>query len=270
MISLDVKFSDDPAFQHIGDSLRALAYVFVHHIDMWLKLYADLKFMMDGFADITASMFFNHLMKSSGTEELSVSMLNIIANTFMEAIKETPVLKRYADTKTDPVMGMWKFCHYFFVPVRLNDESIPQDVKIESLRKWLTTIFVIPFNAEYCSKYSSVVKKYTLISEGRDKLTQNAVVQFKDNIKVDWINKIIAEYYVGKATFTLEFVRLTMHVALLSSIDILKKYNPFVKEACAINPNYDGRWVPSFGDEMVNTQLKKINELTVMVKLKDN
>ena len=268
MISLDVKFSDDPAFQHIGDSLRALTYTFVHHIDVWLKLYSDIYSSTTGFVDISASMMFNHFMKTaSNTNELSISMLNIIANTFTEAIKETPVLKRYIETQSDPVMTMWKFCHYFFVPVRLNDDTIPQDVKIDSMRKWLTTIFTIPFSIEYCSKFASAIKRYNDIAEGKNRLTQETIKLFKE-IKCDWINKIINEYY-SKNQFTQEFIRLFMHVAILSSIDILKKYNPFIKEACHINKDYDGRWVPAFGDEMVNTQLKKINELTKYVKLGD-
>lgn len=269
MISLDIKFTDDPAFQHMNDTLRTLAYVFAHHIDIWLKLYSDLNYTMAEFVDITASMVFNHFMKSTNNEyELSVPMLNIIANTFTEAVKQTPILKRYVETKSDPVMTMWKFCHYFFVPVRLNEDTIPQHVKVESLRKWLTTIFTIPFNVEYCSKFASVVKHYTEISEGKDKMTPSAIKQFKENIKIDWINQIINEYY-SKDQLTQKFIRLVMHVALLSSIDILKKYNPFIKEACTINPNYDGRWVPAFGDEMVNTQLKKIDELTKYVRLRD-
>lgn len=271
MISLDIKFSDDPKFQHMADTLRALSFVFVHHIDIWLKLYSNLNYMMMGFGNLTASMFFNHFMKtSSETSEISSEHLNVIANTFLGAISQTPTLKRYSETGvSDPVITMWSFCHYFFVPVRLNEDTIPQEMKVQSLKRWITTIFVIPFNIEYCSKYSNLIKKYTIINEGKDKLTPNAISQFKNNIKIEWINKIISDYYtVGQ--FTQEFIRTMMYMVILSSIDILKKYNPFIKETCTINPSYDGRWIPAFGDEMVNEQLKKINELTNLVRLKDS
>lgn len=269
MISLDIKFSDDPKFQHLQDTLRVLAYVFTHHIDLWLQMYRNLNFMLTGFTNLTASMFFNHLMKSNAeSSEISKEHFNIVANTFVEAIKQTPTLKRYVENDGDAVLTMWKFCHYLFVPVRLNEDTIPLDVKVNSLKRWITTVFVIPFNIEYTSKFSNLIKRYNVIHDGIEKMTDMAIQQFKTNIKIDWINKIINDYYnVGQ--FTQEFIRTFMYVLVLSSIDILKKYNPFVKEACAINPNYDGRWIPSFGDEMINIQLRKINELTPLVKLRD-
>lgn len=269
MNTLDIKFSDDPRFQHIADSLKALAYVFVHHIDIWIKTYESLEYMIMGFRDLSASQFFNHFIKSSEeTSTMSDSTLSIIANTFLEAAKTMPIMKRYADDgSSDAVSLMWNMCHYFFVPVRLDDDTIPKDIKMKSLKYWLTAIFILPFNPEYASRYVNLVKKYTIVNESKNKLTPDKLAQFS-GIKVDWMGKIIADYYTtGHATQ--EFVRVVMHLALLSSIDILKKYNPFIREACAINPNYDGRWIPPFGDEMINTQLRKINELTPLVKVKE-
>lgn len=270
MNSLDIKFSDDPRFQHLPDTLRALTYVFTHHIGSWLQMYSNLNFMISGFGDLTAGAFFNHLMKSnSTTSEISREFLNIISNTFAEAIKRTPTLKKYIETDEDSVMIMWNFCHFFFVPVRLNDDTIPTNIKIDSLRRWLTTVFILPFNIEYCSKYSGLIKRYNIIHEGIDRFTTDKIKTFENDIAPEWINKVINEYYTTNH-FTQEFIRTMMYIVILSSIDILKKYNPFIKEACSINPEYDGRWIPAFGDEMFNSQLKKINELTPLVKLKDS
>ena len=268
MTSLDIRFSDDPVFQYMADTVRALSYVFVHHIDLWLKLSDDLAYMMPTLTDITASEFFNYFLMDPSKNPLNDNTLNMIANTFVEAVTETPTLKRYVDLSLNQVAIMWRYCSYLFVPVRLNKESIPNNVKYDTLKHWIVTVFVLPFNVEYASKYANIIKRYTIVKEGKDKLTPENIAQFKSNIKIDWINKIINEYYTS-GQFTQEFIRTVMYYLILSSIDILKKYNPRIAEGRAICKEYDGTWLVPFGDKMVDTQLQKTGSLTPLVRLKE-
>lgn len=270
MLSLNLKYSDDPKYQHIADTLRALTYMFAHHIDIWLKLSDDIETISTGFSDLSASKFFNHLMQSdSETSELKAFDFGIVANTFIQAIKSTPILKRYVNEKEDAITSMWKFCKYFFCPVRLNDATVPEGVKINSLRRWLTTVFTLPFNKEYAVKFANLVKKYNYTTEAKQRFNADPrkVENFKQVIKPDFTTAVIGEYY-SEGSFAQEFLRTFMDIVVLSSIDILKKYNPFIKEARVINPAYDGRWIMPFGDEMFSAQLRQLDSLKKFVIVK--
>ena len=118
-------------------------------------------------------------------------------------------------------------------------------------------------------KYANVVKKYSSTTEAKSRFnaTPSKIDNFKMVIKPDFINVVIGEYYtVG--SFAQEFLRTFMDLVLLSSIDIIKVYNPFIKEACVINPKYDGRWIAPFGDEMFSAQLRHLDSLKKYVNVK--
>lgn len=275
MIQFNIKFSDDPKFQHIGDTLRALAYVFVHHIDLWLKLVDELSYIIN-IPNITAKAVFNHFQLSELSELSNIPLpkhslddnnLTMVANTFTEAIKETPTLKRYVDEKMDVIFTMWDFCSYLFVPVRLTKNDLPDRKKINGLRYWLLTVFTLPFNIEYAFRYLNIIKRYDIIKEGKDKLTPANVEQFKNSINKDWINKIINEYYTA-GQFTQEFIRTVMRFIILSSIDIMKHYNCRIEDGYKICKEFDGTWLIA-EDIMVVAQNQKIASLTPLVKIKD-
>lgn len=162
---------------------------------------------------------------------------------------------------------MWNICHYLFVPVRLNHDSIPTAIKITSLRKWLTIIFTIPFYDPYASKYSTTIKKTNIINQGKNRFAEAGKIETViRGSEIGWVINIISESY-NPDHFLLTFIRMFMHISLLSSIEILKKYNPTIYEYNSINPSYDGSWIISL-DPMYCDQLFKISSLTKYLEMK--
>jgi len=260
-------------FRYMSDTLKALAYTFIHHVDLWLELTRNLDSLYLSALDLNAGDLFNVLMKTnpshenmSNSSELLDSQLQKISKSFVDAIGKTPKLSRYLQhsMKSDTTLTMWEFCHYFFVPVRLNQETIPDTVKIQTLRKWLTIIFTLPFCDEYARKYGSTINNIENISEGRV-LLQNPdkIENIISQVDANWVCTVISESYNPKV-FLQSFIRTFMHVALMSSGDILRKYNPFIVDCTKINPSYDGSWVIPL-DPMFTDQLFKISSITKFV-----
>lgn len=272
-LSFNTKYKDDIKFQNLGDTLKALAYTFIHHVDLWMELSSNLESLYLSTMDLNAGDLYNQLMKSniahenvSNTSELMDSQLQKVAESFISAIAKTPKLSRYAQhsVKSDNVLTMWEYCHYFFVPVRLNQESIPNVVKIQTLRRWLTIIFTIPFYEEYARKYVNAINNIEDIDEGKASLMNTTKLEnIINKVEAQWVCVVISEAY-NPELFLQSFIRTFMNVALMASLEILKKYNPFIVECSRINPSYDGSWVVSL-DPMFSEQMMQLSSLTKLL-----
>jgi len=268
-LSFNTRYKNDLKFINLSDTLKSLTYTFIHHIDLWLDLARRLESLYLSSVELNAGDLFNTLMKTyqtyeniSNESELLDSQLQQVAKTFVESISETPKLSRFTqhNVKSDAILTMWEYCHYFFVPVRLNQESIPDVVKLQTMRKWLTVVFTLPFYTDYTRKYLNTINNVEYIEEGRSTLKNpDKIENIINKINISWIIGIINEVY-NPDVFLQNFIRTFMHVSLMASIEILKKYNPFIVDCTKINPNYDGTWIISL-DPMFSEQLFKISSL---------
>ena len=277
MLGLSVKFSDDPKFTNLEHTFRCLGYTFIHHLDIWTTLATKASKITSMLDDTTASQYFTYLMKSGDDwnnrgniqEEITDVQLSIIANTFIDAVKKSPLLSRYIDPTADLIVQMFDFCQYLFIPVRLDIGTVPQDVKIASLRKYLSTVFSLPFDKGFLTNYSTI-PNISKVSEGISRLLESTerMASIMNQITAEWCASIMSETF-NKTVLMQNFLRGFMNVVLLESIDIMKKYNPCIKEASLANPAYDGKWIVSFGDDMILKQIGKLNSITKYVSIEN-
>lgn len=274
-----VKFKDDPKFIHIDETLRCMTYVFMHHMDIWVSLSQNNINSGTGYntmSDIDAGRVFNSLLIRSpmttntlDKTELTDEQFNTIASTFKNYIDKNPSTKMsyYAKGITDPVDLMWEFCHYFFVPVRLQHETIPRMMKINSLRKWFTVAFTLPFVRNYTDKYLNAINNIQFLQAIYEKLVDdpNKIDKLK-SINDDFAKISIARVY-NEQNPTMIFLRICMNIVLMSSIEIMKKYCPNYPECYRINPNYDGTWLSPF-DPIYSEHLMELNNLTQLLSTK--
>ena len=274
-----VKFKDDPKFVHIDETLRCLTYIFMHHMDIWVSLSQNNINSGTGYntmSDIDAGRVFNSLLIRSpmttntlDKTELTDEQFNTIANTFKTYIDKNPSTKMsyYAKGINDNVDLLWEFCHYFFVPVRLQHETIPRMMKINSLRKWFTVAFTLPFVRNYTDKYLNAINNIQFLQAIYEKLIDdpNKIDKLK-SINDDFAKISIARAY-NEQNPTMIFVRICMNIVLMSSIEIMKKYCPNYPECYRINPNYDGTWLSPF-DPIYSEHLMELNNLTQLLSTK--
>lgn len=274
-MSARVKFKDDPKFIHIDETLKCLTYIFLHHLDIWFTLCNNNIVNGTGYAsmhEIDAGKVFNNLLimmplstNVTNKTEITDEDFNTVAQSFRNYIDKNPnsKLAHHAKQYTDPVECMWEFCHYFFVPVRLQHETIPKVVKINSLRKWLTVSFTLPFVRVYTDKFLNSINNIQYLQSVYDRLNESRIEQFK-SIDHDFVNVMICRVY-NEQNQTIMFVRICMNIVLMASIEIMKKYCPNYSECYRINPNYDGTWLNPF-DPIFSEHVMELNKLTQLLK----
>ena len=278
-MSAKVRFKDDPKFIHIDETLRCLGYIFVHHLDIWLSLYDANVANGTGYAsmsNIDAGRVFNNMLimmpvASNVTNncEITDDQFRTVTQTFRNYIDSNPMSKMayHAKSYVDPVECMWEFCHYFFVPVRLQHETIPKMTKINSLRKWLTVVFTLPFARTYTDKFIDTISNIRFMQAIYDRLCDNAEkVNMLKSIDRGFIQSTISRVY-NEQNPTQVFVRVAMNIVLLASIEIMKKYCPNYPECYRINPNYDGTWLNPF-DPVYSEHVMELNSLTQYLSTK--
>ena len=227
-------------------------------------------------SDIDAGRVFNSLLITSpvstntlNKSELTDEQFNIITGTFKNYVDKNQATKMsyYAKGISDPIDLMWEFCHYFFVPVRLQHDTIPRMIRINSLRKWLTICFTLPFVRNYTDKFVTAINNIQFLQAIYDKLIDdpNKIDKIK-GIDADFAKISIARVY-NESNPTMIFVRVCMNIILMASIEIMKKYCPNYPECYRINPNYDGSWLNAF-DPIYSEHLMELNNLTQLVSTK--
>lgn len=274
-----VKFKDDPKFIHISETLKCLTYVFMHHLDIWIMLTQYNMNSGTGYAtmsEIDAGRVFNNLLVSSplssntlNKAELTDEQFTTVATSFRSYIDRNQSSKMYYYAKglTDPIECMWEFCHYFFIPVRLQQDTIPKMTKVNSLRKWLTVCFTLPFVRSYTDKYLNAINNVQFLQVIYEKLIDDATkVEKLMSINDNFAQITVAKIYNDQNP-TQIFVRIFMNIMLMSSIEIMKKYCPNYPECYRINPNYDGVWLNPF-DPIFSEHLLELNNLTQLLATK--
>lgn len=275
-----IKFKDDPKFVHLDDTLRVLSYTFMHHLDLWIKL--TQKFTQNNFTNVynelnqvDAGKVYNTLMLTQPFEligknetELNDSEYEAVLNTFYSSVKSHKRLSFHVKDINDPQECMWECCHYFFIPVRLQHNSLPKTVQSNSLRKWLNVVFTLPFIPQYTRKFEGVVNNVKFLENIYYKFADDPTKVSKfTSIDAEWVYSAIARTYIKEHT-TQIFIRLFMNVVLLCSVEILKKYCPNYRSCVSINPDYDGAWLNPFDQQHID-HLQELNKLITLLAIDD-
>lgn len=274
-----VRLKDDPKFVNIEETIKCLAYVFTRHMDIWLSI-AQYNIDSNAVFDIDAGKVFNQLIASSpmpqnlsNRNELTDDQFNKVVQTFKTYFdnpkNNSLKLAHYSKSYKDPISCMWEFCYYLFVPVRLDPISIPQDVKINSLRKWLSVAFALPFMKSYTDKYVNAINNIPYLQSVYDKFIDNPTfverfIQLDESFARDTINRLSNPNLNPTKTF----LRVFMNVFLNASIEIMRKYCPNYVECFRINPNYDGAWINPF-DSVFTDQVSELGGLSVLFQTQE-
>lgn len=275
-MSNKIKFKEDPKFVHLDETLRILTYVFLHHLDLWIKLTRKLSAnsfnnVYNELNQVDAGKVYNTLMLSQPFDntqrfdsEISDSEYEAVLNTFYSCVRKHKRLSFYCKDIVDPQECMWECTHYFFIPVRLQHNSLPKNVQANSLRKWLNVIFTLPFISQYVRKYETIIPDVTSLEEIYSKLSEdpNRVTKFTQ-IEAEWVYGGIAKTY-NKDNGAQHFFRLFMNISLLCSVEILKKYCPNYRACYNVNPNFDGTWLNPFDQQHID-HLQELNKLTTLL-----
>jgi hypothetical protein len=278
--SINIQIKDDPRIIYIEDIFRCLGYVYVTHLKTWIRLAKARQSMTDvtnpyNRANITSGWLFNHMVISgqfnaSPTEiEITDAEFDHVCQIFTQAARSSRTLGSIIRDIKDPHDAMWDLCYQFIIPIRLMASSIPADVRMISLRKWINTVFILPFIHKYVQQYVNIIPNSTQL--------QDYYRQFLNDFNGD-CNKMekfaqikyeqICSVFISNSACSnsaISFVRLSMMILIFASIDIIKHYCPNFNQCHAINKEFDGAWLNVF-DPCHMEHINIINNLQRLVK----
>lgn len=243
--------SDDPLYVYMDETFKCLISTLIHNINL-MKI-----------SDFTATAIhagdiFNNIYISDQT--ITDEEVKKIAIDFKFRVETTDKLKTYVID--DPLQNMFAFCHYFFIPVRFDVNSLKEQERYKALKTYLTTICSLEFNAVYLSKFVNIINTIPTLQKIIDTISNDNAM----NDKIKGLNEKYVLDSLGNvfntSNTTQIFIRTFAAVIIHMSIEVTKRYNPVIQECIKINPNYNGEWVNPF-DPLFNEQiaeLKKVGE----------
>lgn len=271
-----ITFKDDPKYIHLDDTLRITVATLIKHLNVCHTLVTNQTYDKD-LIDLTGSNIYNNLYVShpfssntNFTDEIVDNDFLAFCTIFKNMMDENNSMGIYSKQIQDPCLCVFNFVHFLFIPVRVDINSLSDDIKINSLRKWVTVIMTLPFIEQYLQRYiNAVTNMDTMIGiAARINGSEDIRNRFM-NVDSKFIFKSIATHYTSSNPSQV-FIRLFANLVILISIEVLKKWCPNIRECMSANPDYDGLWLNPF-DTIVNDQViyiqKLAHQLTETVKV---
>lgn len=285
-LSTTINIEREPFILNVKDLTKVLCRLLIKNLDIFMRLYFyQLK---DIFSSSNKLMFYtsdagdiyqSFRMRFAETKNTSVRVIlldndfNRLALSFSEEIKSFSNLAMFADQYENISEKMWEACKYLIIPVRINPTTIPVEERERILRLWLSTAFTLPLLDAYNDKYAQVYQKSISVlrnlykalkinsKEAEDAPSFNiAKINELGSIPVNLMDLYVSPIKPGGGKLDKTF-RTYMYIVLLSSIEIIRKPCPNLRECKSVNPNFQGDCLSLF-DDYVNAQIKKIQEVT--------
>ena len=270
LINLHISFKDDPKYINLDMSLRTLIYTLIKCMRTAIMIKNAQNYTID--EETTGGNLYNGLYithpyasNSNSTDEIRDEDFTAFCVVFKNTIDETK-LGVYSKNITDPRICTFEFLHYLFIPVRVDTNTLSEEIKINSLRKFITVIMFLPYMEEYSDRYLTAINNIEFLKKVHQAIQQDAngkastnIVEQMINMKYDFIIKCLQTTYTTSNTMMV-YIRVYTNLIILISIEILKKWCPNINECVRINPDFDGNWINPF-DTIVNDQIQYIQDL---------
>lgn len=274
MITLNISFRDDPKYINIETSLRVLIYSLIKTLNISVQLVNSQAY--DITEETTAGILYNGIYithpystNTTATDEIQDKEFNTFCTIFKNTMDNDSRCGIYSKQIQDPRLCVFEFLHYLYIPVRVDVSTLNDDIKINSLRKYLTVIMFLPYLSAYTDRYLSAINNIEFLQKVNSNLSAktngiNNIAQQMMNMRYDFIYKSLQQSYTTSNTMMV-YLRVYANLIILISIEILKKWCPNINECIRINPDFDGQWINPF-DIIVNEQISFIQDLTKITK----
>ena len=257
LFEFSINFRDDQVFTNLSTIRTHFIYAIVNNFSLINQLVqsqpAEVKYPMN------VGNFYNLFSISNVIKKFSEEDIYKIAATFRASLMNS-TFSTYAGKVTDPVQCLMYFTKYFYIPVRLDYNTIPDNLKLEFLNTWLTTISLTICSKELVNKYSDIIMK--------TEVYLNCISQFLHPTKgLDVCSRargrltfqMIDKYLNCRQDDNAEqiFITVLNKIFIYSNKEIITKFCPNYNTVKTINKKYDRSWI-SFVDEDINFQINKL------------
>ena len=247
-IILKQSIKESPLYVYMDETFKCIIYSLIHNVRI-IKI-SDFSNSYIHSGDVYNNIYISEQLIS---DEDFIK----IATDFKLVAETNNKLKGYV--LEDVVNNMFELCHYFFIPVRFDINTLQDKVKYKSLKVFITTVITLIFNAVFLSKYSTVINTLPTLQRIIDMISNNndmcsKIEKLQDKYIFDSLGNIF-----NNQNSTQTFIRTFAMLFLQISIEVIKRWNPCIKECVKINPNYNGEWINPF-DPLFNEQIADIRK----------
>lgn len=272
-ISSKLSFKNDPRWIHLETTIKVLTYCLIQKINTCISLINAQQYSID--ESTTAGTLYNGIYVTHPYSSNTQFTDEILDNDFKEFCiifkstmdQVTGPLSSISQTIDDPFMCTFDFLHFLFIPVRVDISTLSTDIKINSLRKFLTVIMFLPYMESYTERYLTAINNVEFVQKVHSTISdinnKSNIAEQMINMKYEFINKSLQPWYTSNNSMMI-YLRVYTNIVLLICIEIMKKWCPNINECMRINPDFDGTWVNPF-DTIVNEQLQVIQEMAAHI-----
>ena len=254
-----IQFKNDIIFTETREIIYSLVYSIINNIDVVAELIKENN--IKNLNIFNAGNLYNTLSVTTQIKQISDEQLYKFASSFRTCVSKNKSFSIIVSKFTDPVQLLLYFTRYLYIPVRLDFNTIPENLKILYLKQYITTLISL-YSNNYIDKFMPIIptlEKYKQCWEQINGSSDPSKIYLRmKDMNYDIIrSNCLVKPKDDKAThcFIYGLYALTMDI----SIECIKKFCPNYYQVKNINPKYDGSWVSPIDDD-VNTQIQQLSQ----------
>ena len=254
IFEVSTNYASDPVFMNLND----IAKHFIHALTKSIGVVVgDLSKMNVNITEhMTGGKLYNLLTTVKSASLIGDQELMLIANNFKASIAKSK-MSSISNQLTDPIQHLCHFTKFFYIPVRLEYKTIPEQIRLMYLKVWLTTLIILMTNQNYYYKYTTIFPNIEVYKSCLVNLQADENIRAKMSmLPYDNIDNMLSNSPQPNNSlhiFTQIFYKLFMSI----NVEIIQKFCPNFNKCMMINPKYDGSWIAPI-DPDINEQINKL------------
>lgn len=264
IFSFNVQFRNDIIFTEISTIRLHLLHALTENMKIIVNLIERQTIDYNEYfkKQLNAGAFFNMSTISKSIIPFTDEELMIIASSFRNTIAKSK-FSTVCNKTVDPLETLKYFTKYFYIPVRLDYNTIPQTLQIFYLKQWLSIICIIFSVDSYVDKYQQSIPEIeiykTCFNQFLDKDKKEVMCSKISTIDVQSIDKFLVNN-LNESVKIQVFYHCLNKLFINANIEIIRRFCPNFNVVKNINPKCDGDWISPF-DEDVNFQIQQLENI---------
>lgn len=268
VFSSTIKFQNDIIFTEITTIRNHLVYSILNNIKIISNfiLRQTIDFSNENLQNIinNCGTFFNISTISKSISLLTDNELSTIASTFRASLMNSN-FNSICNKIIEPIRVLLTFTKYFYLPVRINYETIPTNLQLLYLKHWLSSVCILISEEHYISKYIETIDSLDVYKNcfkqflDKDENKRDIICQKMSKLSFEQIKNILIKLPNDQNLLHI-FIHDFNNLFINMCIEIIQKFCPNYNVVRNINPKYNGIWLSPF-DSDVKEQLDKLYTL---------
>ena len=256
----NVQYTNDIVFTE----MRTIGYYILHMINNNFKMVKDL-YERNSTIDFKASspvfqnagLFYNAIQPSRAISIYTDQEFSNLCLFFKNSLAMNRSFNALANRFPDPIKCFIYFTKYFYIPVRLDVASVPEQKQKDFAKWWISTVSLLLYVHNYTIKFGTIIPTLDTYYQCLETISSRPEVldKFK-TITLEKIQSYLTHKYDPSSKGGIFYITM-MKLIYNICIEIIRKFCPNYEDTKMINPNYDGAWLSPL-DTDVLSQIKQI------------